>query len=360
LPLIGGVETHVHEVGRRLVQAGLDITVTTTDLTGELSPEEDVDGIHVQRLRAWPSDRDYYFAPGIFGAMQVGHWDLVHCQGYHTMVTPIAMLSALRLGIPFLVTFHSGGHSSRVRTSLRRFQRVALRPLMARAAALVAVSDFEADYFAEGLRIPRNRFVVVPNGSNLPRNETTQQPADRDHTLIVSVGRLERYKGHHRIIAALPIIRKCLPSVRLRIVGSGPYEAALRQQARRCGVADCVDIGPIPAGVRAGMASLLSRAALVTLLSEYEAHSISVIEALAMGCPVLVADTSGLHEFADRGQARGIPLNSSPDEVAGAVLRQIADPIAAPGVQVPTWDDCAAGVLQIYRDAVAGQVLCAS
>jgi hypothetical protein len=38
-PLVGGVETHVQEVARRISAKGLDLTVLTTDLTGELSPE---------------------------------------------------------------------------------------------------------------------------------------------------------------------------------------------------------------------------------------------------------------------------------------------------------------------------------
>lgn len=356
-PEIGGVETHVYEVSRRLARAGVEITVATTDLTGALPREEVVDGVQVCRTRAWPSDRDYYLAPGIHAAVREGSWDLVHCQGYHTLVTPLAMLSAWFTGIPFVVTFHSGGHSSRLRNAVRGVQRAVLRPLIVRASALIAVSRFEAQFFASRLRIPPDRFAVIPNGSNLQELVPPSNP-NPDETLILSIGRLERYKGHQRVISALPRVREQIPDVQLRIVGSGPFERELRRCAREHGVADRVQLGPLPASDRAGMAALLSRAALVTLMSEYEAHPISVIEALAMRRPVLVADTSGLSEFARMGQARAIPLNSTPDEVAAAIVQQITDPLVAPEVELPSWDDCAASVLRVYRSILTGESPC--
>jgi glycosyltransferase involved in cell wall biosynthesis len=342
-----------------LAQKGVDVTVVSTDVSGALPTREQADGVQILRTRAWPTDRDYYLAPGIYSAVRTGSWDLVHCQGYHTLVTPVAILSALRVGIPFVVTFHSGGHSSRLRNALRGLQRSVLRPLITRAAALIAVSRFEADFFSQHLGIPRGRFVVIPNGSNLPEF-TPPLASNRDETLILSVGRLERYKGHHRVIAALPRVREQIPNVRLRIVGSGPYEATLRRHAREHGVADCVEVGSIAATDRTGMAELLGQAALVTLISEYEAHPISVVEALAMHRPVLVADTSGLSEFAEAGHARAIPLDATVEQTASAIVRQISDPITAPCVALPSWDGCAESVLRVYQAVAAGEAVCGS
>src|SRR3954453_11943795 len=66
LPFMGGVELHVDQVARRLAARGVDITVLTTDPTGTLPTEEHLDGVHVRRVRAWPANRDYYFAPRIY------------------------------------------------------------------------------------------------------------------------------------------------------------------------------------------------------------------------------------------------------------------------------------------------------
>jgi len=263
------------------------------------------------------------------------------------------------LGIPYIVTFHSGGNSSQFRNALRGIQRAVLRPLLVRASALIGVSSFEAEFFSRRLKIPRNRFVVVANGSDLP--PATLSPDDSpDETVILSVGRLERYKGHHRVIAALPLIRQQVPDARLRIVGSGPYESELRRIAKDSGVADYVEIGPIAPTDRSGMASLLSRASLVTLLSDYEAHPIAVIEALSLCRPVLVADTSGLSEFGETGQAKMVPQSANSQQIAAAAVNQLRNPIRDIAVEVPTWDECASRVLHIYESVIDGGSACGS
>ena len=62
-PLMGGIATHVHEVSTRLGAAGVDVTVLTTDLSGDLPVEEKLPGYRVRRWRAYPRSRDYYLAP---------------------------------------------------------------------------------------------------------------------------------------------------------------------------------------------------------------------------------------------------------------------------------------------------------
>lgn len=361
-PYMGGVETHVYEIGRRLADAGVHVTILTTDPSGRLPIEEESNNIHIHRVRSWPRNKDYYFAPGIYRFITRGRWDLVHCQGYHTLVAPLTLLAALRANIPYVLTFHSGGHSSCLRNALRGLQWMLLRPLLKRAQKLISVSKFEAEFFREQLRLPAEPFVVIPNGAHLPQvseltETTTREP--NDNSMIVSVGRLERYKGHHRLIAALPKVREQVPNARLLILGAGPYESALWKLAKKLGVADRIEIRAVPGRDRHAMAEILSRAALVALLSEYESQGIAVMEALALRRPVLVADTSGLRELADRGLARTVALKSTPGEIAAEVVRQIEEPLIPTSVQLPTWDECAANLLALY-DSVTQRPLCVS
>ena len=361
-PSMGGLETHIYEVGRRLAQAGVEVTVLATDVSGRLPAVEESEGIRIRRVRAWPSNKDYYFAPGIYRVITRGRWDLVHCQGYHNLVPPLAMLPAWRASIPFVLTFHSGGDVSRLRKALRGLHWTMLRPLLSRARKLIAVSEFEAGFFRERLRLPAERFVVIPNGAYLP--EVMEPPGGttgevEDAPLIVSVGRLERYKGHQRVIAAVPKLLELVPDVRVRIVGVGPYASTLQKLARRLGIAEHVKIQAVPPGDRGGMAAVLARADLVTLLSEYESQGIAVMEALTLGRPVLVAGTSALQELAERGLARAIPLESTPEEVAAAVASQLRHQRLAQNVALPTWDACAASLLALYQ-AIARRVPCAS
>ena len=361
LPYVGGLETHVYEVGRRLARAGIDTTILTTDVSGRLPKVEESEGMHIRRVRAWPTNRDYYFAPEIYRVITGGRWDIIHCQGYHNLVPPLAMFAARRANIPFVLSFHSGGDVTRLRKALRWLQWLMLRPLLLQAQKLIAVSEFEARFFREQLRLPSERFVIIPNGAaHLP--EVTE-PAEANkvdkRSLIVSVGRLERYKGHQRVIAALPKVLEEVPDAWLRIVGIGPYESTLQKMANRLGVAERVDIRAIPPGDGQGMASLLARANLVTLLSEHEAQGLAVMEALTLKRPVLVAGTSALQELADQGLARAVPLESTPEEVATAVISQLRQPLVPQNIALPTWDACAASLLALYQDII-WRVPCAS
>lgn len=350
-PAMGGVPTHVYEVTKRLAAMGVDITVLCTDPGQTLPPEERVNGVRVLRVPAWPANKDYFLAPGIYHTIVKGDWDLIHCQGYHTLVPPTAMLAALQRKIPYIVTFHSGGHSDPLRNRLRPFQWAVLRPLLRRAQRLVAVSKFEAEFFQEQLKFPPECFAVIPNGSQLPT--TSDIPIGNGNgKLLVSIGRLERYKGHQRVIEALPKVLEQFPDARLRIVGTGPYESALQEIVREKGMRDFVEIGPIPPEDRQGMAVTLKKAALVVLMSEYEAHPITVMEALAMHRPVLVADTSGLREIARQGLAQAIPLESSSDQIAAAINEQLRHPIIPANVELPSWERCASSLLAVYQEVV--------
>ncbi|GAC1398986.1 MAG: glycosyltransferase family 4 protein [Ktedonobacteraceae bacterium] len=351
-PYVGGIETHVHEVGRHLTSRGVHVTLLTTmphTLPSPLSKEEEIEGMHVIRVRAWPPQRDYYVAPEIYSIIQRGGWNLVHCQGCNTFVPPIAMFAAQQAKIPYVVTFHTGGHSSRFRTSIRSTQWKILRPLFANASRLIGVSQFEAVYFRNLLRLPEERFSVIPNGASFTTSAHFT-PKTPTQSLIVSIGRLERYKGHHHLITALPKIREWLPTAQLMIVGAGPYESTLRRLAQRIGVAEYVTIRSIPASDRQAMAELISQAMLVALLSEYEAHPIAVMEALALQRPVLVANTSGLRELAEHQLVHAVPLDSTPEEVAIAVVQQIESPLIPAQLTLPTWEDCARELEDIYNN----------
>lgn len=357
LPYMGGLETHVHEVGRRLVRAGVEVTILTTDVSGQLPVVEESEGMFIRRVPAWPANKDYYFAPGIYRGITHGSWDIVHCQGYHNLVAPLAMWAARRAKIPYVVTFHSGGDSSHLRKAFRGIQRMALRPLLAQAKQLICPSRWELEFFRERLHLPRKQFVVIPNGAHHLPEAMDSVRETTDDVLVLSVGRLERYKGHQRVIAALPKLLEHVPDARLRIVGVGPYESSLHEIARKHGVTERVEIRSVLPGDQNGMASLIARADLVTLLSEHEAQGIAVLEALALRRPVLVAGTSALQEFADQGFARAVPLKSTPEEVAEAMLRQLRQPLQPLNIELPTWDDCAAALLSLYQ-ITTGKISC--
>lgn len=347
LPDVGGVERHVSEVSRRLVESGHEVSVVCTDRTGRRPAVEEFDGVNVRRVRAWPRRRDYYFAPGVWGEISRRPCDVIHVQSYHTLIAPLAMLAALRVRVPYVVTFHGGGHSSRLRTKLRPAQRRFLRPLLARAARLVAVAPFEIELYGRELEIPAGHFSLIPNGADVePHVPSVPIEDDADGPLIASVGRLERYKGHHRVLAAFPYVLAARPDARLWIAGSGPYEEPLRREARRLGIGESVEIKAAPTSE--SLAARLSRADLVVLLSEFETHPLAALEAVSLGRRLLVAHTTGLAELAEQGLARAVAAHSEPAAIAEAILEELEHPPDRAELRLPTWDECASGLLALY------------
>jgi glycosyltransferase involved in cell wall biosynthesis len=348
LPELGGVETHVREVAQRLVrESDLEITVLATDRTRTLAREDVINGTRVLRVPSWPRRRDYYFAPGVLKVVgQRDRWDLVHCQGVHSPVPVMAMFAARRAGIPYLVTFHTGGHSQALRNRLRPAQWRMLGPLLRDAVALIGVSQFEARTLSGDARLASESVRVIRNGGTLPPPTPGTAPVPGR---IVSSGRLERYKGHHRVIEALPHITPAVPDAHVVILGSGAYETQLVELARRLRVEDRVTIRSIDPGDRGAMADELVQASVVAALSDYEAHPVGIMEALSVGRPVVGYMTSGVAELVAEGWVHGIdPRSPIPDVAKQIAAAMSSQPLIDPAA-LPTWDGCARQLADLYR-----------
>lgn len=346
-PHMGGVETHVQEVSNRLIALGIEVEVVTADPTHALATSELVAGVPVRRLPAYPRGRDWMFSPPLPSVIRSGGWDLVHVQSYHTLFAPMAMATAARARIPYVLTFHSGGTSSPLRARVRGLQMRALSPLLRRARALIAVSEFERTSYQAMIGVSHERFVEIPNGVSVP---VGLEPIPAHGHLIVSLGRLERYKGHARVLEAFPTVVRHVPDARLWIAGEGPEMASLEARALELGLGDRVEVGRAD---RLTLARRLMGASLVTLLSEFEAHPLAVIEAAALGVPVLVADNSGMSELAASGLARAVDLGAGTEEHGRAMVDAMS---TQPGdVRISTWDDCAHALAELYTRILAGE-----
>ena len=347
-PLVGGVETHVLEVSRRLAERGVSVTVMTIDETGNLPETELLHGVRVRRFHANTPG-------GVSTALRrelLAHaedFDVVHMQGVHTALPALALDAARRAELPSVLTFHTGGHSSRLRSAVRDLQWRALRPALRRVDRLVAVCEYEVGYFSRRAGVPLTRFALIRNGATpLPVDPSPGELPAGD-PLIVCVARLERYKGQHRLLEAMPEILRREPGARLVLVGAGPYAPRLREQIARLGIGAQVEIMSFSPRERGRLGALLRRADVSALLSDYEAHPVAVMEAVALGVPTLVATGSGLTELVTAGLVDGIDREASPATVAAAVLDTASRGRADPGtVQLPSWDDTVDTLIDLY------------
>jgi glycosyltransferase involved in cell wall biosynthesis len=160
----------------------------------------------------------------------------------------------------------------------------------ARADHLVCQSeDLRADLAGLGIGVP---MTVIGNPIDL---EAVDREAADDVTLpgspsLLAVGRLSAQKGFDLLLPAFARLRAVEPGAHLTLVGRGPDEAALRDQAARLGVADGVTFR----GFVANPYPLMRAADLYVLSSRWEGFPNVALEALACGTPVVAAACPGV------------------------------------------------------------------
>jgi glycosyltransferase involved in cell wall biosynthesis len=342
----------VLEIGRRLVGRRVDVTVLAADPLRSQPRSEERDRMKIRRVAGWPRNRDYLVAPGVYKVVSQEDWDVVHVQSWQTAVPPLAMMAARRGARPYLVTPH-GGYVRPIRQALQPLQRRAIAPLLRRAEYVVALTESQREALLEELGLERDRVPIIPNGSDLAEyldaalRSAARNPGEQP--IIVSAGRLLRYKGHHRVIAAIPHVLRSYPNARLRIIGSGPFEPELRRCAAKHGVAGRVTIESFSLDERPSLAAALAAADVGVLLSEYETQPLSVLELAALGVPVVVAATPGLRELAAAGLAHAVPLDAPSSQVAAAITLALEQPHNAVPPKLASWEAVTDALLELYR-----------
>jgi glycosyltransferase involved in cell wall biosynthesis len=172
-----------------------------------------------------------------------------------------------------------------------------------------------------GFGVSAERVVRTDNTVDVAAIHSAAQGAsveDRRDTYIC-LGQLIHRKNVDGLLEAFA---KLPASARLVVAGEGPEEASLRARASRLGVSDRVDFrGYVP---YAQVPELLSEAATLVLASRTEVYGLVVVEALAGGLHVVVADNSGV--FADVRELTGVfPAQSTPASIASAMCRSAED-----------------------------------
>lgn len=197
------------------------------------------------------------------------------------------------------------------------------------ADAIVAVSNGVADDLAKFLQIPRERIHVIYNPVvNEDLFVEAQEPIDHPWfapgapPVIISIGRLTKAKDYSTLIAAFAKVRqRC--DARLVILGEGEERARLQDISRYMGVeADVWLPGfvdpPYP---------YLARASVFVLSSIWEGLPTAIIEALALGVPVISTDCpGGSREILDNGRFGELVPVGDAEALADAILRALRAP----------------------------------
>jgi len=283
-PNIGGVEYVVKSIAERLAALGHETTVVTGDPKTGKPREEEINGVHVIRWPTWapggayhiPKERDQ-----LRSLLQklLSDADAAHIHSAHAVLTVWAAAAARRISpgvrIVFTPHYHGTGHSALRRLLWIPWRRYVVCAVKA-ADAIHAVSPREAGLIKSHYPQAGDKTVVIPNGIDEDVFSHRWRGADSDY--MIYAGRVEKYK---RLELAVDLAGEL--GLKLRVVGRGSHREKLRRYAQRRGVSlDLLDPQPRPDYLR-----LLAGARYAVNPSRYEAYSIFVAEALAMGVPTI-------------------------------------------------------------------------
>ena len=308
---IGGAEVHVsalsdklrgrgHEVtvicprGRALVRElqARGLRVRTPGTTGKLDP------LTLMRLARWlRADRAQLIHTHLSTASLLGSW------------------GARAAGIPAIATVHG----------------LNTRTCFNWAHAIIAVSNAVKQHLVDQGIAP-DRITVVHNGVDLRALSRPDESAPTKQQwglpvtapVLITVGRLAPKKGHRDLLEA---VSKLLESprwreVRLLIVGTGVLSAELKRDAERLGLAGRVTL----TGFQQDVVPFLQAADIFVLPSIQEGLSLSALEAMALGKPVVACRVGGTPEVVVDGETGVLVAPGQPEELASALERLLAAP----------------------------------
>ncbi len=341
----GGLARHVRKLAEGLVRQGVAVDVLTRG-EGDRPEvahvgETRVGGVSVHRVRepGWPRDLDRFVAwveqmnddmLAAGEALAEEHaYDLVH--GHDWLVANAAAALAERLGVPYVTTIHAtehGRHQGWVNDPPQSHIHSVEQWMARRADAVIVCSYYMRGHVADIFDIDERRIAVIPNG--IDPNELRpvgdlaalrREFAAPQEKLVLLVGRLVYEKGFQLALDALPAVIDQVENVRFLVAGSGTHEGELKAQAERLGLSrHGVFLGWIGDDA---LHSLYRIADLCVVPSIYEPFGLVALEAMASGCPCIVADTGGLREVVPRGERVGLRFNGGDAEHLGVMIERL-------------------------------------
>jgi len=292
----GGISVYVRNISERLAKRH-DVTVFATN-PGGLPRFEVINGVKVERFKRYAPGGAYFFSLDMLLRLRRVYFDVVHGHGYQAFPLHLSTLAKRKKFIAS-THYHGVGHSP-FRNSLMRIFRVGGKRTLESADRIVAVSEYEKSILCRQFKLDPNRIAVIPCGVDFSQFEGLAR-CERDFRSILYVGRLESYKGVQFLVEALPRLD---PDVFLEIVGKGPMRSVLEKRAKDLKVFERVRFyQDLP---KRQLLQMVFDADVFALLSQYEAYSMVVAEALIAERPCIVANASALSEWVDDQHCFGL------------------------------------------------------
>ena len=326
----GGDSVLILELGRAARERGFEVDVLATDPRfQEAVREEGLGLVDLDVIRR--EIRPLFDLRGLLKLTRFlsgSSYTLVHT--HTTKPGVVGTLAARRAGIRavmhtvHLLPFHE--ETGRLVTAAYvGAERVAARW----CDRIVTVSDFQRDW---ALRVgigDAEKVISIPNGVPVERaqprrsrGEVRSELGIGDGFMVLSTGRLAEQKGLEYLIRAARLLRDDMPETRIVLAGDGPLREKLSRLVSDLGVETTVAV----LGHRSDVGDLLAASDLVALPSLWEGLSISLLEAMAAGKPVVTTSIGSNREVTDDGEAAALVPPKDPEALSAAIRSLAADP----------------------------------
>ena len=363
---VGGMQSHTGSLARALDGLGVGQEVVTAHRPSARAQEPLGDRSTVWRVGLPVACARQLWAPpaAALSLALARRCDLVHAHaGEDVAVLPIAMAAARAGRVPLVVTLHmSSAHTAPARSRGRRLAQRLGAAAERRAASLadailVLTERTRARLVNAG--VDSRRVRVVPSG--VPSQTFTGPMADPlpslAHPRADFVGRLCEQKDPRTVLESAARLRSAASFV---LVGDGPHRRAVERRIVELGLAGRVVVTGFVS--RAEVAAHLAHAQVMVLPSRYEELGTAIVEAMALGVPVVASRVGGIPEVVEHGRTGLLVPPGDAGALARAVDSLLADASGrramaraarqrAPGY---AWDALAPRVLEVYADAARG------
>ncbi|MFH1359907.1 MAG: glycosyltransferase family 4 protein [Candidatus Omnitrophota bacterium] len=198
----------------------------------------------------------------------------------------------------------------------------------------IAISEAVRRHLEKDFHVPKDKIDLIPNGIDLDEfrliDEKTKEDRRKEFHLdqgpvIGIIARLSDVKGHDILISAMKHIVQEIPQARLMIIGEGKREDLLKQMTKELGLAQNISFYPIVNKT----AWILPIFDIFVMPSIQEGLGLSVMEAQAVGLPVVASRVGGIPSLIQDNETGVLVSSKDPKELGRAVIALLKDPIRA-------------------------------
>ncbi len=383
-PVRGGPSRAVIDMVRALIRCGVDVEIATTNDDGDNLLDvtlgrqvcyNEIPTYFFSRFSpAIPAVREFTYSGGFTKWLfqHITDYDLVHVHALFSYTSTVAMAIARLKGVPYLTT----AHGLLCRWSLQQgaskkqaYLQLVERGNLDRAQLVHLTSDRERDDFlALNFKVPALVLPLALSQIPAPRENAAALLRQKlnfpqDEPIILFLSRLHYVKGLDYLIPALGKLTDRQFTFVLAGSGSPEYEAEIHSLLRANGLEDRTRVVGFVSGEDKDL--LIQGCDLFALTSHLESFGLAVLEALAVGTPVLVTTGVGLASLV-RDKNLGYVTDLNVEAIAGALDLYLADPDRAKVMGTRalhyirehyTWDKIAIDLVHVYKSIVDRQPL---